>query len=154
MKLAKMVLAAAAVAGMFAVCNPTARADDWNQLTEMTFTHPVQIPGHKVLAPGTYWFKVQDRDLVPSPQAVVIYNHDQTKVEDVLLTVPAEMTTPAAATEVTLAEQGQNRPDALITWYYPGKRVGHQFIYSAHEQQRLDQSGSARVIAPPAQIAG
>src|SRR5579864_3316229 len=117
MRAAKMLMAAAAAVGMFAMCNPSAKADDWNQMTEVTFNQSVQIPGHKVLTPGTYWFEVQDRDLMPDPQAVVIYNQDQTKVEGVVLTKAVESTTPAPDTEFTMAGTGQNQVDALMTWY-------------------------------------
>ncbi len=46
---------------------PSARADEWDQMTKFTFSQPVEIPGG-VLAAGTYWFVLQnnqsDRNIV------------------------------------------------------------------------------------------
>ncbi len=35
---------------------PVARADEWDQATRLTFNQPMEIPGHKILAAGSYWF--------------------------------------------------------------------------------------------------
>lgn len=69
---------AASLAGLFAILGGPARANDWNQSTEVTFNNSVQIPGDRVLQPGTYWLKVMDHDAVPMTDVVVIYNHDET----------------------------------------------------------------------------
>jgi len=34
---------------------PTAQADEWNQMTKIKFSEPIEIPG-AVLPAGTYWF--------------------------------------------------------------------------------------------------
>jgi hypothetical protein len=43
----------------FTILLPVVHADDWNQATRVTFSQPVQIPGH-VLPAGTYWFQLSD----------------------------------------------------------------------------------------------
>ena len=44
---------------MFAMLIPSARADEWNKKTIVTFSGPVEIPG-QVLQPGSYVFKLAD----------------------------------------------------------------------------------------------
>ena len=56
---------------------PRMNADAWDQLTKLTFSEPVEIPG-QVLPPGTYWFKLLDSQ--SDRNIVQIYNNDQTKL--------------------------------------------------------------------------
>ena len=46
---------------------PAARADEWDQMTKLNFSQPVEIPG-AVLPAGTYWFVLadsqSDRDII------------------------------------------------------------------------------------------
>ncbi|MFZ0285196.1 MAG: hypothetical protein WAL32_08185, partial [Terriglobales bacterium] len=37
---------------------PAVHADNWDQMTKMTFNEPVAIPG-RALPAGTYWFVLQ-----------------------------------------------------------------------------------------------
>ena len=56
---------------------PRMNADTWDQLTTVTFSAPVEIPGQVLLA-GTYVFKLLDS---PSDRSIVqIFNKDQTKL--------------------------------------------------------------------------
>ena len=51
-KTALTLLAAILVLAMFVA---RARASGWDELTRVTFNNPVQVPGNRVLEPGTYW---------------------------------------------------------------------------------------------------
>lgn len=46
---------------------PAAKADNWNELTKLTFLAPVEVPA-RVLPAGSYWFELvnlqSDRDVV------------------------------------------------------------------------------------------
>jgi hypothetical protein len=148
MNIAKLVLASTAVVGTLAVFNPAARADEWNEKTEVTFSNPVEVPGNRVLQAGTYWLEVMDRDAIPMQDVVVIYDEEQTQVEATFLTKPVQSNTPSRHTELTLAEQGPNQPDALLTWYYPGKNIGHQFLYPTSHQRLLDDSNTVKLSVP------
>ena len=44
-----------------------------NQATQMTFTHPVEIPGKRLPA-GTYWFTVLDSGPNGNPNEVQVKN--------------------------------------------------------------------------------
>ncbi|HYL62830.1 MAG TPA: hypothetical protein VE077_09425 [Candidatus Methylomirabilis sp.] len=42
-----------------AMLSPSARADEWNKKTVVTFNEPVEVPGHALPA-GTYVFTLAD----------------------------------------------------------------------------------------------
>jgi len=46
---------------VFSMSVVSARADEWSQLTKLTFSEPVEIPG-RTLPAGTYWFVLADSD--------------------------------------------------------------------------------------------
>ena len=53
----RMLAVTMALAG--ATMLPSAKADEWNKETTVSFKEPVAVPG-QVLAPGTYVFKLAD----------------------------------------------------------------------------------------------
>ena len=110
-----------------------AHASEVDQATKLTFSQSVQIPG-QVLPAGTYWF------VVLTPNAVRIFNSDQSKVVATLLTNPAEVLKPADKTTVTFADRGSMQPAAIVTWFYPGRLEGHQFMYSNQERKEIAQA--------------
>src|SRR3954451_22148060 len=63
----------------------TARADESNKLTYLTFTKTIQLPG-LMLSPGRYRFELADP--VESRRVIKVANEDGTKQIGVLLTVP------------------------------------------------------------------
>ncbi len=117
-----------------------AQASDLDQATKLTFSQSVQIPG-QVLPAGTYWF------VVPTQGTVRIFNSDQSKVVATLLTNSAEVLTPAEKTTVTFADRGSMQPGAIVTWFYPGRLVGHQFVYSNQDQREISQANHVTVTS-------
>jgi hypothetical protein len=130
---------------------PRARADEWNQATKLRLSEPIEIPG-RVLPAGTYWFMLLGSQ--SNRNVVQIFSADWSKLYATELTVPVLQRRPASRTEVSFAERRHDRPEALLTWFYPGMQTGHQFIYPAREQMRLDRDARQRVLAPPAGVTG
>lgn len=139
--IAMCALACSAISGL------AAHADELNLETKIAFAAPVQIPG-KVLAPGTYTFKLADPDNDSS--AVEILNASETKTYAMLETVSAERTGRIGHTQVTLAETGAGNVPVLTEWFYPGRKIGFQFLYPMKEERQLDQARIQKVIAQPA----
>jgi len=52
---------------------PSVRASETDQMTQLTFNQPIQIPG-RVLPAGTYWFAVTER--IEDHDIVYVYNAD------------------------------------------------------------------------------
>jgi hypothetical protein len=120
----------------FGVTLPSARADENDQATKLTFNQPVQIPG-RVLSAGTYWFMLANTQL--SRNIVRIYNSDRSTLIATVLTIDTKSSTIPNQTAVTFAEPEPMQPQTLVSWFYPGESTGHEFIYSNKEEQELAQ---------------
>ena len=123
---------------------PAARADDYNQASKLTFSQSVQIPG-QTLPPGTYWFVLADT--TNSRNIVEIFNSDHTKLYATLFTVGTERVQPADDTTITFAERESMQPAAIVSWFYPGRDSGHQFLYPRMQEQELAQVKHYTVVA-------
>ena len=121
------------VALVCAVAGPQARASEWNEKTQLTFNEPVEIPG-RVLPAGTYTFQLMN---LPSNRNVVeIFNKNRTKLDAVVMAIPAYRETPTGKTVVTFAERPVNTPEAVHTWFYPGTQFGQEFLYQNPSPRR------------------
>jgi hypothetical protein len=106
-----------------------------NQITYFTFSAPFELPGGKVLPAGKYVFKIVDS---PSNRHVVqIMSEDQKTMHATLLAIPAQRQDPASEPEVRFMETAANLPPAVRTWWYPGRSIGHEFIYPREHARRL-----------------
>lgn len=121
-----------------------ARADEWNEATKLTFSQPMEIPGHKILAAGTYWF-VTMADL-SAPNVVRILNADRSQVMGVFSTGAVERAVPTDKTEIDFARQA-NEPNALVSWFYPSTRTGHEFLYGRPEEAAVASEPVLKVMA-------
>jgi hypothetical protein len=121
---------------------PSARASEEDQATKLTFSQSVQLPG-RVLAAGTYWFVTE-----PTADAgiVRIFNSDKSILYASLQTVSAEHLQPADKTEITFAARGGMQPEAIVTWFYPGRTIGHEFIYSKKQEKEIARDKQHVVI--------
>lgn len=122
---------------------PVTRASEEDQATKLTFSESVQIPG-RVLPAGTYLFTT---DSNPGSKVVRIFSAGRTTLYATLLTASVEQLEPASKTEITLAGHG-SQPEVVVTWFYPGRTVGHEFLYPrqqakelAHDKQHTVTSG-------------
>jgi|ERR1700730_12529172 hypothetical protein len=127
----------------FLIMLPVIRADEFDQATKFTFNQPVEIPG-QVLPAGTYWFTVIGGfDL----NVVQIYNSDRSKVVASVQTNTSEIPMSTGDPVVTLAQRPSEQREALVSWSYPGRTIGHQFIYSKQEQRELAQDKQQTIVA-------
>ena len=127
---------------------PTARADEWDKLTVLTFNEPVEIPG-QVLPAGTYVFKLLDS---PSDRNVVqIFTEDQKHLLATVMAIPDYRLEPTGKTVVTFEERASGSPQALHSWFYPGDNSGLGFVYPKSETQLASKPAEpAPVAAAPA----
>ena len=105
---------------------PSVRADDWNKESTVTFTAPVQIPS-QVLAPGTYVFKLADRQ--SDRRIVQIFTEDQSELIATVEAIPAYRLEPTGHALITFEEQPTGNPEAVKRWFYPGDLTGVAFVY-------------------------
>ena len=128
----------------FLLAIPGIRADEMDQATQVTFNHPVQIPG-QILPAGTYWFAVL-RD-VTQPYVVRIYKADRTTVCATLLTVNAEQLEASDRSIFTLAGRPSSQTQSIVAWFYPGNTTGHEFLYSKPTEKELANQKKAIIVA-------
>jgi hypothetical protein len=113
-----------------------AHADESNESTKVTFNAPIQIPG-QVLPAGTYTLKQVDPD--SDSNLLQIFSADRTVLYATVQTISAERREPTSDTSITLAQQGGSEPDVLVKWFYPGRTIGHEFVYPKQQEQAIAQ---------------
>jgi hypothetical protein len=106
----------------------------------------VEIPGH-VLPAGSYLFVLANNDF--DRQIVEIFSSDRSTLFATVQTVPVERLEPVGDTVLTFAERPSDKPEAILTWFYPGESTGHEFVYSRNEGRELaaDEHETFAVIA-------
>ena len=119
-----------------------ARADDWNKETKITFSQPVDIAGH-VLVAGTYLFKMADAN---DRHIVQIFSADGKKVIATVMTIPDYRLKATNQTVIKFRETPAGSPDAVRAWFYPGRTIGEEFIYPKH--RAIELARVAKVVVP------
>lgn len=136
--------------GVFAAMLPQARADEWNERTNITFSGPVELPG-KVLPAGTYEFKLMDSE--SDRNIVQVFNKDQTHLYGTFLTIPDYHLKPAGKTIVSFEERAAGSPEAVKAWFYPGDNYGHEFVYPKTRALALAKANNTPVPSMPNEMA-
>ena len=134
MRIHKIYIAIGLVLAFTLFFELAAHADEANRETIFTFNEPVQIPG-AVLPAGTYRFELLDPD--SQKNIVQIFTADRTVLFATVQTVSVERLEPAGDTTITLAEPKAGGPDVLVKWFYPGRVIGHEFVYPKHVEHRI-----------------
>jgi hypothetical protein len=141
MRVLKALACAAAITVALA---PGARADEWNKKTILTFSGPVQIPG-ATLPAGSYVFKLAD---IPGNRHVVqVFDKDEKKIYTTMLAIPNERLEPSDDPVVLFAERSSGSPQAVKVWFYPGDRVGNEFVYPKSQAMRIAKETRQSVLA-------
>lgn len=141
MHLVKAVCCAAALTAMFA---SGARADEWDKKTILTFSGPVQIPG-ATLPAGTYVFKLAD---IPGNRHVVqVFDKDEHKIYTTMLAIPNQRLEPSDKPIVLFSERASGSPQAVKVWYYPGERIGNEFVYPKSQAMKIAKETHQSVLA-------
>ena len=115
-----------------------------DQRTFFTFSAPFELPGGKTLPAGKYTFRIVDS---PSNRHVVqILSEDGSQVHATILAIPAQRLDPPEEPEVRFMETAANLPPAIRTWWYPGRTIGHEFIYPKDQARRLAAAQTESVL--------
>lgn len=104
------------------------------------------MPNGVVLQPGIYWFKVMEN---AADQNVVRVTDAKGSPIATLLAVSADRLTLRDHTTLKLAEGAPNRPYTLVKWYYPGRVIGHEFLYSPQRESQISEEKQITVQASP-----
>jgi hypothetical protein len=134
---------------------PSAKADDRDKKTIVTFSGPVEIPpvhitGMRVLPAGTYVFKLLNSS--SNRHIVQIFNEDQTKIYATILAIPNYRLVPKDKTVITFNEGVRGQPEAIRAWFYPGANWGEEFVYPKTKAVELAQVTKAPVLALKSEV--
>jgi len=141
MRALKIVCGAAALAAFLA---PAAHADEWNKKTYLTFSGPVQMPG-ATLPAGTYTFELADPD--STRHLIRVSEKDTNKPVGMFLTVPSERFDPPSENLIMFAERPAGSPQAIQVWFYPGDKIGEEFVYPKSQAVAIAKANHQPVLA-------
>jgi len=138
-----------------ATFSPSAKADDYDKKTILTFSQPIEIPpvhiqGYRVLPAGTYVFKLVNSS--SNRHIVQIFNKDQNRIFATILAIPNYRLQPKGKTVITFSEAVQGKPQAIRAWFYPGANWGEEFVYPKAKAVELAKATNLPVLQMPATI--
>jgi hypothetical protein len=138
-----------------AMFSPSAKADDYDKKTIVTFSGPVEIPpvyitGMRVLPAGTYVFKLVNSS--SNRHIVQIFNKDQTKIYATILAIPNYRLVPKDKTVITFNEGVRGAPQPIRAWFYPGANWGEEFVYPKTRAVELAKVTKVPVLALQAEV--
>ncbi len=111
-----------------------AQASEFDKLTYLTFSGPVEIPGVGLPA-GTYIFKIANPN--SGLDVVQVLSRDRKTVYATFFALHNSRFSPSDETIVTFHEPPAGAPQAIKTWFYPGETTGFEFIYPKEQAMRI-----------------
>ena len=137
------LFAAALVLAVLAVFAGRVAAQETNtsERTFLTFSSAVEMPG-VTLQPGTYVFKLAD---TPSRNVVQVWDNEEKNMIGQWLFVQAERPEVTGDTVVMFKETAAGTTPAVQYWYFPGERIGKEFIYPKDQAMRIAQRAGVAV---------
>jgi hypothetical protein len=141
MRVTKTICCAAAIVACLA---SGARADEWNKRTFLTFSGPVQVPG-ATLPAGTYLFQLADPD--NARHVVMVRDKDEKKIYTMFMTIPNDRLDAPDNNVVMFRETPSGVARAIKAWWYPGQRMGEEFVYSKTQAMAIARANHEGVLA-------
>jgi hypothetical protein len=131
---------------------PSAKADEWNRKTIVTFSVPVEVPGvgAQTLPAGTYVFKIVNS--MSDRHIVQIFNVAEDHVFTTILAIPNVRMRATGKTVMTFRERAAGQPEAIRTWFYPGRQWGEEFVYPKSRAIELAKVTNEVVLATPVEL--
>jgi hypothetical protein len=145
-------IAAALVLAFLAVLagRVTAQETNTSERTFLTFSSAVEMPGI-TLQPGTYVFKLAD---TPTRNVVQVWDNDEKNMLGHWLFVQAERPEVTSETVIMFKEETAGATPAVQYWYFPGERIGKEFIYPKDQALRIAQRTGVEVRTEDGVIEG
>lgn len=122
----------------------TARADEWNKLTYLTFSGPVQMPGITLPA-GTYRFELADPDT--GRRVIRVSDKDGSKIYGTFLSISDQKIERSSEPVVMFKETPAGAPQAVQAWFYPGETYGYEFAYPHDQALKIAKATHGSVLS-------
>ncbi len=138
------LIATALVLAVFAALagGVTAQQTNTSERTFLTFSNTVEMPG-LTLQPGTYVFKLAD---TASRNVVQAWNEAEDQILGQWLFVQAERSEVTSENVVMFRETAAGTTPAVQYWYFPGERIGKEFIYPKDQAMRIAAATGSNVL--------
>jgi len=120
-----------------------------NERTIMTFSNTVEMPG-VTLPAGTYVFRLAD---TPTRNVVQVLSGDEKDILGQWTFVQSERPRVTEDTVVMFRETPEGTMPAVQYWYYPGERIGKEFIYPKDQAQKIANRTGAEVLSDDGRVA-
>jgi hypothetical protein len=134
MKRVKLIATALALAALAVLTSGVAAQEtNTSERTFLTFSGAVEMPG-VTLQPGTYVFKLAD---TPTRNVVQVWDRDEKNMVGHWLFVQAERPQVSGETVVMFKETREGTTPAVQYWYFPGERIGKEFLYPKDQAERI-----------------
>jgi hypothetical protein len=129
-----MIMTACVVAVLLAL-SVSAGAQDFNssERTFLTFSKSVEMPG-MTLPAGTYTFRLADS---PARNVVQVLSQNEKTIHGQFLFVQSQRMDVTGKTVVTFYETREGTTPAIQYWFYPGEKIGKEFIYPREQAERI-----------------
>ena len=121
----------------------SARADEHDKQTILTFSQPVEIPG-QVLPAGTYMFKLADSE--GDRHIVQVFTTDGSRIIATVMAIPDYRLKTSDETVITFKEVPAGEPEAIQAWFYPGNSIGQEFVYP--KSRAILLARTAKTVVP------
>ena len=134
MKRVTFIVTALLVA-VLAVLSSRVAAQETNvqEVTYLTFSNTVEMPG-VTLPAGTYMFRLAD---TPSRNVVQVLDRDGKDIKGQWLFVQSERPQVSGDTVVMFKENRAGATPAIQYWYFPGEKIGKEFIYPKDQATKI-----------------
>lgn len=149
MKRVTLVIAAIVLAVLVGVSARVAAQNTVvNEKTFMTFSNTVEMPG-LTLPAGTYVFRLADTQ---TRNVVQVLSQDEKDILGQWTFVQAERPRASDETVVMFKESPEGTLPAVQYWYYPGERIGKEFIYPKDQAQEIANRTGGAVLSDDGRV--
>jgi len=76
-----------------------------------------------------------------------VFDKDEKKIYTTMLAIPNDRLEPADKPIVLFSERASGSPQAVKVWFYPGERIGNEFVYPKTQAMRIAKDTHQSVLA-------
>jgi hypothetical protein len=117
------------VVGFALLVPPLTEGSDFDLRTVFSVNKPVTVP-NAVLEPNTDYVMAVGDAHTGMRNVVRIYREDESELVTQFLAINKEQLEPVERTTLNFMETAAGYPQPVESWFYPGRRIGLEFVYS------------------------
>jgi hypothetical protein len=146
----RFLWAVCGVAVVVALTAGAALAQTHDKRTVFTFNGPIALPG-VTLPAGDYLFRIVDTNT--TRKVIQVLSGDGKTPYAMLHSIPDIRVEASHNPEIRFMETAKGNPSAVKTWWYPGERIGYEFIYPKEQARLLAKESTEPVLTTKVEAA-